>query len=757
MNQPQSQTWNNDLQSGQATEALKQAAEFMSSLFGLEIIVNQDGMRLYSSIRKGAGQVIGVQDVCGKIINDEYIVFQFKVAEASTSFQLPWGMIVEAITRLGPRMTVIKPPVNSNDKTTALWVELRTNPTPMAPIRAANFSRQLEIINDIANRLQAAIPSTDEREAALKKKFKDFKGLVTPILPGPVDTAQKSDLTVAKEIDYFLTASCPVAIFSQHDIVTHYFLELLASLINQKTTRHPLGRLTPGSIRAIELLELIKKTPVVLVIRVEQITFGSVYESNAEITGFLQSLLAINRPCIFVGGSIQIQNLFSGGQIAANSSLSPVLIALPNKVANEDLIDCSLRQAAEFCGGLAAGAQNQIRSAILAHTRHLPNDQFTHILPFIANSSLNLWTAQGSSGLKQELEKNVALLSGKKETVAGMAAQFSAQRPDSIQACFVDKLSHPKQLLDDLKSDIFGQDSVLETVANRLCQEAVSRPSNQPIRLCLVGTSGTGKSQTAMRLAGYLGIPYENIDAGGYSNIQMANTQLFGSGPGFVDSNKTPRLMKIAAYHLGCVLEVSDLDHATREVREQLSEQFLQILQTGQAQSGHGTTFSCASLIIIFTLNLPDGADERLFTPIGFGQPEAGDNLNTLTTELKKMLSPAFLSRMGQAVLFNHLSQRTLAMIMESALEKSLRTAGKNFGIDINQIQISPSLGKNFIKIKNKDAIAFGARPLEDRARELVVNAFLAFIENHNMQLAGTVNLAVKLSPKGERLLLTAY
>jgi ATP-dependent Clp protease ATP-binding subunit ClpA len=188
-----------------------------------------------------------------------------------------------------------------------------------------------------------------------------------------------------------------------------------------------------------------------------------------------------------------------------------------------------------------------------------------------------------------------------------------------------------------------------------------------------------------------------------------------------------------------------------------LSEQFLQILQTGQAQSGHGTTFSCASLIIIFTLNLPDGADERLFTPIGFGQPEAGDNLNTLTTELKKMLSPAFLSRMGQAVLFNHLSQRTLAMIMESALEKSLRTAGKNFGIDINQIQISPSLGKNFIKIKNKDAIAFGARPLEDRARELVVNAFLAFIENHNMQLAGTVNLAVKLSPKGERLLLTAY
>jgi hypothetical protein len=96
-------------------------------------------------------------------------------------------------------------------------------------------------------------------------------------------------------------------------------------------------------------------------------------------------------------------------------------------------------------------------------------------------------------------------------------------------------------------------------------------------------------------------------------------------------------------------------------------------------------------------------------------------------------------------------------MIMESALEKSLRTAGKNFGIDINQIQISPSLGKNFIKIKNKDAIAFGARPLEDRARELVVNAFLAFIENHNMQLAGTVNLAVKLSPKGERLLLTAY
>ena len=98
-----------------------------------------------------------------------------------------------------------------------------------------------------------------------------------------------------------------------------------------------------------------------------------------------------------------------------------------------------------------------------------------------------------------------------------------------------------------------------------------------------------------------------------------ASAQLLGSGRGIVGSYRAGRLEEAAHHHGGVLVEVSDIDHAPPGVRSFLADLFLQVLETGEAQSGAGAIFSCASVVFAFTLNLPGGGDEAVRRRLGFG------------------------------------------------------------------------------------------------------------------------------------------
>jgi len=285
----------------------------------------------------------------------------------------------------------------------------------------------------------------------------------------------------------------------------------------------------------------------------------------------------------------------------------------------------------------------------------------------------------------------------------------------------------------------------------------VTRPSNQPVRACIVGTPATGKSDAARLIAKYMDIPYEIIDCSAFSNFSMANTQLFGSGPGYVDSYKVPRLMKLASHHQGCVVEISDLDHASQDVRHLLAENFLQILQTGTAQSGSGTSFSCATVLFLFSLNLPDGADEKLSRKLGFGgMPSAGEMTHCIESELKLFLSGAFLSRIGKPILFKHLSDISLARIIERSIKGGVITACENLGISIMDIRMDRDIGKVFLSLSKGASVAFGARRLEDIGRKLAGDGVIALLKS-GLLTGEAINLNVRISENGKKLVLEPF
>ena len=745
-----SKIWKNET----SKEALNQIADICQKTLLIEVKKIKSGSA-FCSIESNKYLPAGIHHVIGEIIDDVYISVKLELAHVNNEFRGPLKKIFDELAKVGKKVSLIAPPEKVKGQS-SLWVEIKADANPLSPVRAAPFVKQIAELSDIAKSIQEQLPVITHYDQ-LMALFEDYKDVVSPVFPLKDTSLSLKHNDIVSTINNYLTAACCVAISSAYPIISDYFLSMIATLLREKSSDRYLCLLTQSAIKSRNLLELVQKIPFIPVVSAEQLSFGTIaYEMNNEITSLLRSLLAINKPCVFVGTHSKLQSIFSGGQLAANDPLMPVVVHLPDDVSEDLLIDFSLEKAARETSGLSIKAKSEISNAIHDNTAKLSKGKMAHILPFIANSGMNLWNSMGCDGLK-DLEVITHNLRTSTETLSGLGRQVPGKRDPEIQEHFIKSLTAP-DLLPFLKANLFGQDAGIEKAVKRLATETVARPSNQPIRICIVGTPATGKSETAALIARYLSIPYENIDASAFSNSSMANTQLFGSGPGYVDSNKIPRLMQIASHHQGCVLEISDLDHASLDVRMQLAENFLQILQTGRAQSGFGSTFSCSSIIFIFTLNLPDGADEKLSRKLGFGgNPSRKEMAHAVESELKKFFSGAFLSRIGQPVLYTHLSKTSLACIIEKNINNSIRTASENIFINIKEIKIAPHLGAHFISSKTNDIIAFGARRLEDLSRELAANAFLAFVKENCYAVDAEININVCLSSDGNKILIQPY
>jgi ATP-dependent Clp protease ATP-binding subunit ClpA len=174
-------------------------------------------------------------------------------------------------------------------------------------------------------------------------------------------------------------------------------------------------------------------------------------------------------------------------------------------------------------------------------------------------------------------------------------------------------------------------------------------------------------------------------------------------------------------------------------VRAVLADLFLQLLETGEAQSAKGAPFSCANLIFCFTLNLPAGADERLRRGMGFTPSHSLRDLRLgVEDELKKLFSNAFLSRVGTPILFDPLSDTALAAILERGIAAALVAAARRRRIENITVELALGLGARLLAVIAPNSLSHGARGLLEIGRTLAARAFLELIERQSTGLEGT-------------------
>jgi len=229
---------------------------------------------------------------------------------------------------------------------------------------------------------------------------------------------------------------------------------------------------------------------------------------------------------------------------------------------------------------------------------------------------------------------------------------------------------------------------------------------------------------------------------------------LLGSGRGIVGSHQSGRLEKAAKHHTGVVVEISDLDHARNDVRSSLSDLFLQVMETGEAQSSTGAMFSCANLIFAFTMNLPGGMDENIRKGIGFNSGVSHSEVSKrVVSEIKRMLSSAFLSRIGTPILFEPLEGEAMAVILEHAIEKAIRSAADRLLCNIREIVLEENLGLRIISSLESNVLSFGARALLEHGRSMAAKAFVE-LKQDGSQISGK-KIIVSATNSGDMIIKT--
>ena len=712
------------MQEDRTREHLLQAVQDLcKDTFGLEVQRSASGVHT----TRGTPTRCGVQALRGEV-DDGVLSLSLELAVVAASTRVPVVDLCAHFAALDDRIGIEPPEANANDESFRLTLRIAIRAEPLGMARSAALQKQLRQIDLMARDIQAFLPESIPGADARLARYKDLADHLAPVSPlSPlIGEAPRPELRKWAEASArLLDGALSLALVSEQGIDQQVALACLAEQLERQGGS--LGQLTGTAVGCQGLVELAGKAPGPVALPAIKLRVGAnPYEIGNEAQLMLTTLAASGHAALFLGTMRELQSVFQGGQGSLGDPLHPVVLEIPaDAVPLSQACRFALAQCAQPHGGLSAADLDSLAAGLeLQLSGALPSDQKRFLLP--AAASIIAAHLRGAPAGAPGAAQFIAAASACRATLGGPLLQSRGRRSPTVQAHFAQCLLDPA-LESALTTEILGQNAALAQVVERLRIETLSRPTHQPLRVAFQGTPGVGKSDTARILADWLGLPHVNIDAASLSDPHTAASLLLGSGRGIVGSYRPGKLEEIARHHTGALVELSDLDHARSNVRASLADLFLQILDFGHGQSATGASFSCANLIIVFSLNLPDGADERLRRPMGFHRSlDTAALQQRVESELVAITSSAFLSRLGSPILFQPLQGPALAMILERAIEAGVRAAAGHLGPSGARISVAAGLGQRLLPRHSAVSEARGARGLQELGRALAVRAAMA-------------------------------
>lgn len=724
-------------------DALTQVAELCRSVLNLDVRTASDELSFRSLDEPDTGRK-GIIAVSGRVADDKIISVSALLLRSDRRVCVNLEDVIAPIAESYEKIRPSQPVREANGEVSFPF-EMRVQAVPMDGLRERGFITEIKRLDELARKLQEQLPTLRDTKDLLEK-YKEFSEVLRPIQPVSADIAEHvENLTRwARKTLVFLKGSLTVAVPSPFPIEGDLALSVLAGEA-MKSGLTVASVLLPG-LQVNVLRDLAGKAPGVIVVPAVCLTLGTnPYDLGREIRALLASLFSARRPVVFTGTLAELQGVFHGGQGGESNPHFPVVRHVP-RAALEALSLFAVRSMGRIDGGLPERAEADVARCVVDGISALRPDSQRALLPIVVSSALSGWKA----GLKltvTHVAEETAILSTATETLSGLGAQLAVDRRSEVQERFEDVLGDREGLFAYLTEHIIGQEEALNELVNRLHSEVEGEP-HKPICYMAEGGPGIGKTESARLLAKRLDVPYENIDCASISDQHTAVNQLFGSAPGYVDSHQPGRLERVAKHHTGVVVEVSDLDHADPRVREHLATLFLQVLDSGVAQSQKGYLFSCANVIFAFTMNLPDGMDEAVTKAVGFmNSPSREDIRQRVVREIKRMFTAAFISRVGEPIIFEALDEVTAGEIVERTIRKAVTSMAMRRGMHIKEVMVEQGLGKYIVTTFESHMMVFGAREIIRRVRRIAAEGFREMLKHNVTITEGT--LAARANSEG--------
>ncbi|MCR4314437.1 MAG: ATP-dependent Clp protease ATP-binding subunit, partial [Candidatus Uhrbacteria bacterium] len=260
------------------------------------------------------------------------------------------------------------------------------------------------------------------------------------------------------------------------------------------------------------------------------------------------------------------------------------------------------------------------------------------------------------------------------------------------------------QLEEQLRTNVLGQESVIDTVAGALrrAKTGIAHPSRPLASFLFLGPSGVGKTELAKTIAHILFHTKHHLirlDMSEYAE-GFTMSKLIGAPAGYIGYKEGTNLTDRVKQRPYCVVLFDEIEKAHRDVQNLL----LQILEEGELTDATGRKVNFKNTIVILTSNVGLERFERGDMGFMSGSTARAVSLNQdLRTELEARFRPELLNRIDHTCIFQPLAENILEQIVEKQLtELVLRL--KDQGLSLN---IHKSLAPH---IRAKLEPKFGAR-----------------------------------------------
>ena len=317
----------------------------------------------------------------------------------------------------------------------------------------------------------------------------------------------------------------------------------------------------------------------------------------------------------------------------------------------------------------------------------------------------DLWKQNGNSGTKRVTVSDV-------EHIISEMTGVPVERLSSSEA---ERIVHME---DELHNTVIGQNSAVSVISGaiRRARAGISSPKHPVGSFIFLGPTGVGKTQLAKALAKYLFGSEESlirIDMSDYMEKHTAS-RLVGAPPGYVGYEEGGVLTEKVRRHPYSVVLLDEIEKAHPDIFNLL----LQLLEEGELSDNLGHTVNFRNTVIIMTSN----AGARQITNegrVGFGTLANADGVMPYEeikagamNELKKLLSPELINRIDDVIVFDALTKKEVAKILDIQLaELGERLAEKGL-----TISLKPK-AKEYL-IENGYNPAMGARPMKRLLRK---------------------------------------
>ncbi len=290
----------------------------------------------------------------------------------------------------------------------------------------------------------------------------------------------------------------------------------------------------------------------------------------------------------------------------------------------------------------------------------------------------------------------------------------------------------PEDIATRLKSKVFGQDAVIDALADLVVTNHV-RKGNKLLVVTFLGPTATGKSETAKSLAKVMsdvyGREYGCIEIAGSEFIgQHVVNRFFGAPPGYVGHGEPTLLDPVRKnpYHVIVINEIEKADGQTLiGLMEAIDTGFL-----GMADNSKPIDLN--RCIMLFTSNIPIDK-EKYEAATGFERSEMCRDAFT-----RHCGRPEISGKIGNFLVFSPLSDDALTDIVIKFVREELDCYGLTLG------HIDEYLMADYLKQKTK----YGARGIRGLVNETVGRHLIGYIRNapqrgKKISLSGTIDSIV--------------